>query len=138
MDAKRYPGRRANRAAQKGIRNMWFVGPVYMGLVFAYGGSYHAEWADGSLMTGAIFAILCLATPAVMAVVAIGTYKLMMSDRAMERLARLVRWLEGWPVLRRMIRLSRQPLAALDEWLDRASGDERPLLNRQQKDRRCV
>lgn len=141
MTQDQFPGRRANRAAQKGIRNMWFTGPFYLGLVFAWGGFYHAEWMDGSLARGALFAGLTMLTPVVMGATAIGTYKIMMSDSALARVAGLRDALAAFvfifPPLR-LLRLLRLPLLALDEWLDRASGDNRPLLNRDEKDQKCV
>ena len=136
-----FPGHRANRAAQKGIRNMWFTGPLYLGLVFAWGGFYHAEWMDGSLVRGALFAGLTMLTPVVMGATAIGTYRIMMSDPALARLARIRDAVAAFvfivPPLR-VLRLLRLPLLALDEWLDRASGDNRPLLRGDEKDRKCV
>ena len=137
MRQEHYPGQRANRAAQKGIRNMWFVGPVYLGFVFIWGGYYHAEWMDGSLATGALFAGLTMTTPLVMGITAIATYKILMSDHA---LAVLDRTLDAvavfifiFPPLR-VLRLLRLPLLGLDEWLDRGMGDDRPLFDRNVKD----
>ena len=134
MTQDQFPGQRANRAAQKGIRNMWFTGPFYLGLVFAWGGFYHAEWMDGSLATGALFAVLTMLTPVVMGVTAFTTYKVLMSDRALAVLAQLMLALSAFTFICPPLRLLRLPLMALDEWLDRAPGDNRPLLTPEQKD----